>query len=107
MNSVVAWDVMIPTLGKRGYIPKSVYKYLSTFLKITNPTIGKFFVDQFAGKSGKEGGEGLFKKFVKMAKPGVVGVKNALDAAPFKIGPLDIIVDATIDIQLHIHWKKS
>ena len=61
---------------------------------IKNTPIGKFFVDQFAGKAGKEGGEGLFKKFVKMAKPGVIGVKNALDAAPFKIGPLDIIVDA-------------
>jgi hypothetical protein len=63
---------------------------------IKNTPIGKFFVDQFAGKAGKEGGEGLFKKFVKMAKPGVLGVKNALDAAPFKIGPLDIIVDALI-----------
>ena len=58
-----------------------------------NP-VTKFFVDQFKGKAGKEGGEGLFKKFVKIAKPAVQGTKNALDAAPFKIGPLDIIVEA-------------
>ena len=57
-----------------------------------NP-VTKFFIDKFKGKAGKEGGEGLFKKFVNIAKPAVQGTKNALDAAPFKIGPLDIIVE--------------
>lgn len=57
-----------------------------------NP-VTKFFIDKFKGKAGKEGGEGLFKKFVNIAKPAVIGTKNALDAAPFKIGPLDIIVE--------------
>ncbi|AOO14205.1 hypothetical protein Sn110110_011 [Cyanophage S-RIM14] len=57
-----------------------------------NP-VTKFFIDKFKGKAGKEGGEGLFKKFVKIAKPAVLGTKNALEAAPFKIGPLDVIVE--------------
>ena len=60
---------------------------------IKNTPVLKFIVDKFAGKAGKEGGEGLFKQFVKIAKPAVVGVKNALDAAPFKIGPLDIVIE--------------
>lgn len=60
---------------------------------IKNTPVLKFIVEKFAGKAGKEGGEGLFKQFVKMARPAVQGVKNALDAAPFKIGPLDIVID--------------
>ena len=63
---------------------------------IKNSPIGEFFIKNFADDAAEEAGEGLFKQFVGFAEPAVKGVKEAMDAAPFKIGPLDVIVDVLL-----------
>jgi muramidase (phage lysozyme)/GH24 family phage-related lysozyme (muramidase) len=63
---------------------------------IKNSPIGEFFVKNFADDAAEGAGAGLFKKFVDFAEPAVKGVKEAMDAAPFKIGPLDVIVDVLL-----------
>ena len=60
---------------------------------IKNTPILQTLINKFKGKPGRNAAKEAFQAFVKRAKPVVRGVKDAMDASPVKIGPLDMIIE--------------